>query len=253
MILFFILGLFVGCLGTLMGIGGGVVLIPILLALYPDLNPQEITAISLFCVAVNSTVGSISYLIKKKVHVPSAILFSLASLPGAWIGVQLVGKIPRHTFELMFGIFLFFMGIYLFIKKPRSSINSSMSDWQPTRKKYILGTIGSFFVGLFASLLGLGGGIIHVPLLIEVIQFPVHVAVATSHSILAVSTIVASVEHYIQGTLNFNQHFIFYIAAGIVLGAPLGAKISPRVNGKTIIKLLGGALILVSIRLILRS
>lgn len=248
--LFFLLGLCIGCLGTLMGIGGGIVLIPVLLTLYPELDPQEITAISLFCVATNSLTGSISYFIKKKVHIPSAILFSLASLPGAWFGVHLNGLFDRKSYELIFGIFLFIMGVYLLIKKPRAHTNAEFQKLEVTRKKYILGIIGSFFVGAFASILGLGGGIIHVPFLIEVAHFPAHIAVATSHSILAVSTSVASLEHYLNGTLTFNQSFIFYIAGGIILGAPIGARISSKVKGTTIVKLLGCALILAAFRLI---
>ncbi|MES2769620.1 MAG: sulfite exporter TauE/SafE family protein [Bdellovibrionota bacterium] len=250
LLLFFILGLSVGILGTLMGIGGGIILIPVLLALYPELPPQHITAISLFCVAINSTVGSISYLIKKKVHLRSAALFSLASLPGAWLGVQLNGMLNRNTYETSFGAFLFIMGVYLFIKKPKPSSTVNTHQLNPNRKTYILGTIGSFFVGIFASVLGLGGGIIHVPFLIEVVQFPAHVAVATSHTILAVSTIVASAEHYINQTLTFHQPVVFYIAAGIALGAPFGAKLSSRVKGTTIVRLLSVALILAALRLV---
>lgn len=251
MIWFFLLGLSVGCLGTLMGIGGGIILIPILLTLFPDLQPNQVTAISLFCVATNSTIGSISYLLKKKVHIPSALLFSAASLPGAWLGVQLNGMFDRVTFENFFGAFLFVMGIYLLLKKPKAHVNASTQELNPSKKQYMLGVIGSFFVGIFASVLGLGGGIIHVPFLIEVAHFPAHVAVATSHSILAVSTTVASIEHYLNGTLTFDRSFIFFIAAGIALGAPLGAKISSKVQGTTIVKFLGCALILAALRLIL--
>lgn len=249
--LFFLLGLLVGCLGTLMGIGGGIILIPVLLTTFPHLTPSEVTAISLFCVATNASVGSISYFIKKKVHIPSAILFSLASLPGAWLGVQLNSLFDRNTYEFVFGVFLFVIGIYLILKKPRPHVNADMAQWNPSPKKYFYGVLGSFFVGVFASVLGLGGGIIHVPFLIEVMQFPAHVAVATSHSILAVSTGVASIEHYINGTLRTDQAFMYSIAAGIVLGAPIGAKISSKIKGSTIIKLLGGAMILAAFRLIL--
>lgn len=249
MALYFVLGVAVGSLGTLMGIGGGIVLVPVLLTLYPELSPAEITAISLFCVAANSITGSISYLIKKKVHIPSAILYSLACLPGTWLGVQLNAHLNRSTYEKFFGAFMLFMGAYLLIRKSKPHINLEMSSWKPTKQKYIWGTIGSFFVGVLASLLGLGGGIIHVPFLIEVIQFPVHTAVATSHSILAISSSAASIEHYLNGTLNFNHSFVLYIAAGIVLGAPLGAKISSKVKGTTIVKCLGVALILAALRL----
>lgn len=251
MILFFILGIAVGTFGTLMGIGGGIVLIPVLLTLYPHLDPQEITAMSLFCVAVNATSGSVSYFIRKKVHVKSAILFSLASLPGAWLGVQINGLFNRQSYETFFGTFLLTMGFYLFIRKPKPSSTVSTDQLNPSKKTYVIGIVGSFFVGIFSSVLGLGGGIIHVPFLIEVVRFPAHVAVATSQSILSLSTIIASIEHYFNGTLNFREPVVFYIAAGIILGAPLGAKIASKVKGTTIIRLLSIVLILAALRLIL--
>jgi len=127
----------------------------------------------------------------------------------------------------------------------------TVDQLHPTRKTYLIGILGSFFVGVFASVLGLGGGIIHVPFLIEVVQFPAHIAVATSHSILSLSTILASIEHYMNGNLNFKEPVVFYIAAGVIIGAPIGAKIAMKLKDKTILRLLSIVLILTALRFII--
>ena len=249
MVLLSLLGIFVGFVGTALGLGGGLILTPFLLYLYPEMPPNQLTAISLFCIAINSTIGALSYFRKKRVHLRSALLFSVASLPGAWFGVQLASLVQRSKFELIFGIFLAIIGSYLIIRKPNKHIDSHISEWKGTRARFTAGFLISFFVGTIASFLGIGGGIIHVPLLVEVMQFPAHTAVATSHFILAASAIIASVEHYTNGTLVFNS-LVLYIAAGIVIGSPLGAKASTKVKGANIMKLIGGVVILVGIRLL---
>lgn len=234
-------------MGAALGLGGGIILTPFILYMYPEMPPDQVTAISLFCISVNSTVGTIGYFRKKKVHLPTAILFSFASLPGAWFGVQLTHIVQRSKFELIFGIFLILIGAFLTLRKSRTQ--NSGEGWKPLRSRLIMGFFISFIIGTLASFLGIGGGIIHVPLMVEVIQFPVHMAVATSQFILATSAIVASIEHYLNGSLVFNS-FALYIAAGILIGSPLGVRYSTRTKGTKIVKWIGVVVILVGARLI---
>ncbi len=253
MFLFFLLGILVGCVGSVMGIGGGIILVPVLLTLFPDQDPSEITATSLFCVALNSIAGSVTYFLKKKIHIPSAVLFSITALPGAWIGVHINSLIDRALFQLIFGFFLLFFGIYVSVRKNRSNLDDDLIHWKSSFNKNLLGLIGSFFIGLLSSVLGLGGGIFHVPFLIDVMQFPAHVAVATSQGLLAVSSSLAAFKHFLNGTLQFDQLYVLFIAFGIVIGAPLGSKLAAKIKGKTILKLLGAALILAGLHLIYQT
>jgi hypothetical protein len=116
-----------------------------------------------------------------------------------------------------------------------------------------LGAILSVFVGIMSSFLGIGGGVVHVPLLVAILGFPTHVATATSHFVLAWMTLVATVTHLVSGTF---AHLIGLrraasISVGVVIGAQAGARLSDRLSGRLIQRLLAAGLLVLGIRLIL--
>ena len=110
----------------------------------------------------------------------------------------------------------------------------------------------SAVVGFVSSLLGIGGGIVHVPVMVVMLRFPVYVATATSHFVLALMALEATVVHVADGTLAWNVVLArsSAIAVGAIVGAQVGAYFSHRVRGDTILRALGGALILVAARLV---
>ena len=114
-----------------------------------------------------------------------------------------------------------------------------------------VGIVLSVFVGFLSSLLGVGGGFIHVPALTRLLNFPVHVATATSHFVLAVMALTGTLVHVANGVFAHGIHRTAILAVGVILGAQAGAHLSNRVGGKLIIRGLAVALIFVGIRLIL--
>jgi uncharacterized membrane protein YfcA len=109
----------------------------------------------------------------------------------------------------------------------------------------------SFVVGYASSFLGIGGGIIHVPALIYFLDFPVHIATATSHFILAVMALTGTLVHVCTGTLNEGANHTLSLSIGVLLGAPIGAYLSNRIQGFWIIRSLSLALGLVGIRVLI--
>jgi uncharacterized membrane protein YfcA len=111
----------------------------------------------------------------------------------------------------------------------------------------------SLFVGYFSPLLGIGGGIIHVPAMVEWLLFPVHIATATSHFILAIMSTVSVIVHYLQG--NYSDPLIGRMVIGLVIGvvpgAQLGAYLSRKINGKYIIKGLAVSIGIVGIKILI--
>src|SRR5882762_5192916 len=107
------LGLLVGAFGTLVGAGGGAVLVPVLLILLPQETSATITAISLATVFFNAYSGTIAYVRMGRVDFRLGTLFTLASLPGAVLGVVLVHRMPRNLFDPLFGILLLSIGCFL--------------------------------------------------------------------------------------------------------------------------------------------
>lgn len=262
------LGFGVGAYGTLIGAGGGFVLVPILLLLYPQASPDSITSISLAVVFFNALSGSIAYARMRRIDYQSGLLFSAATIPGAVLGAITTGYIPRRWFDLCFAILMLATGIYLVVRPQKAEQTSTAA----VRKGYIvrrvtelngithvfsynpwIGILLSMAVGYISSLLGIGGGIIHVPALVKLLNFPVHIATATSHFILAVMALAGTVVHIVTGAFHEGVRRTIYLSIGVVVGAQLGAWLSERIHGDWIIRGLGIALALVGIRLLLTN
>lgn len=261
------LGFLVGTFGTLIGAGGGFILVPVLLLVYPDKNPETITSISLAVVFFNALSGSSAYAKMKRIDYKSGIWFAIATIPGSILGAITTSFIPRHLFNGIFGVLLVAASIFLMItnkneehgtlKSGKNYITRTLIDQEGIQYVFsynpVVGVILSVFVGYLSSLLGIGGGIIHVPALVHLLNYPVHIATATSHFILAIMALSGSVVHLIDGSLAQGAIQTVALAIGVLFGAQLGAKLSRRIHGKMIIKSLGAALGIVGVRIFLMA
>lgn len=259
-----LLGLGVGSFGTLIGAGGGFILMPILLLAYPDGEPAALTAISLAVVFFNASSGSYSYARMKRVDFKSGLLFLLTGVPGAIAGAYIVNFIPRDAFNYAFGVLLLAGGFFVFFQTYRHDWHKhafsqkfmwTLVDAEGTRHVYGYSLAGgmalSFAVGLASSILGIGGGIIHVPAMVNILNFPVHIATATSHFILAVMSLAGTVVHIFDGSLCWaDAPKLLALACGAVVGARAGAYMSKHIHGRWIMRGLAIALMLVGVRVL---
>jgi uncharacterized membrane protein YfcA len=263
-----LLGFSIGTIGTLIGAGGGFILVPILIFLRPDFSAETITAISMAVVASNATSGSVAYMVSKRVDYKAGIIFALCTIPGSILGVYTTKIIPRHVFDIIFGIVLFALALFLFFKggkkmtvakpvvKNKGWVEQHLVDKWNEKYDYAYdmkkGTLLSVFVGYFSPLLGIGGGIIHVPAMVEWLRFPVHIATATSHFILAIMATVSVIVHFSEGSYNDPMilKIVICLIIGVIPGAQLGAFLSRKLQGKFIIQALAIALAIVGIRIL---
>lgn len=245
-LLLFLLGLIVGAVGTLIGVGGGFILVPIfLLAL--NYSPQHAIGTSLAVVFLNALSGTIAYIRQKKVYYDAAIRFSLATLPGAVLGSYLSQYFSSHCFYISFGLLLIVIALLLYSRpKPKVSSDGAQSDF-PFYNRW-LGTSLSVLVGFFSSTFGIGGGIIHVPVMIGLLGFPAHTATATSHFVLAVSALFGVITHYLLGNILMTPALI--IGGGAIIGAQIGAYMAPKIKSRSITLLLCLALFILGLRMI---
>lgn len=246
---FILLGTLVGIFGTLVGAGGGFILMPIFFFLYPDTSSEQLTAISLAVVCCNAFSGSIIYGMKKRIDYRSGILFALASIPGAILGAMTISYFPRHVFDPIFAVFLLSVSLYLIFRPVHRNEHRPHST---NAYNLYLGLMISAVVGFLSSLLGIGGGVIHVPALVHLLGFSVHAATATSHFILAIMTFIATVVHVFQGDLQLTDPRVLLLAPSVAIGAQIGARLSQKIHGQWIMRGLAVALILVSLRILAR-
>lgn len=257
----------VGAYGTLIGAGGGFLLVPVLLLLYPHESPEIITSISLAVVFFNALSGSWAYAQMMRIDYKSGLLLAVTAIPGALIGALNTSYIPRRWFDALFGILMIAASMVLLIypsrekkaiENPRSNLlvrnlierNGTVHtfSYNPT-----VGVGISLFVGYLSSLLGIGGGIVHVPALVHLLNFPVHIATATSHFILAIMALTGTVVHIATGSFSHGVRRTIMLAIGVLPGAHVGALLSNHVHGNWILRGLAFALAIVAIRILLMA
>jgi uncharacterized membrane protein YfcA len=114
-----------------------------------------------------------------------------------------------------------------------------------------LGIVISLLIGLIAGLLGIGGGPVHVPILIQVLHFPAQIATATSQYALMITAGTSSLVHLIAGDYEGGWGRTAVLACGVVVGAQIGARVSRHLRGTVIIEMMVVALVVLGVRLIL--
>jgi uncharacterized membrane protein YfcA len=258
-----VIGVAVGTYGTLVGLGGGFLVVPLLLLAY-KLSPPAAAATSLVVVFLNSASGSVGYLRRGRVELRAGVLLALGTIPGALIGPAIATRLPQHVFKLVFASFLISMALFLFLRPEATSADSETpgGEWLRVRRTFTdaagtdhpisfsmpLAVAISFVVGVISSLLGIGGGIIHVPAMIHLMRFPVHVATATSTFVLAITSLTAVIEYtrrdFVQWPL------AAALGIGVVIGAQLGAAVSHRIHARWLVRLLTLAMVGLGVRML---
>jgi uncharacterized membrane protein YfcA len=258
------LGLAVGVFGTLVGAGGGFILTPVLLLVYPHSTPELITAISLVVVFFNASSGTVAYARQRRIDYRSGLVFAVCTLPGSVLGVLLADRISRPTFDVIMGIVLVALAAWLLaghteagegqegVGSPRSIASRDGTTYR-YRARVRRGAVLSVGVGFVSSFLGIGGGVVHVPLMVTVLGFPAHVGTATSHFVLAFMALAATITHALTGTFHHGAGLrrAAALSIGVIVGAQVGAWLSQRVSGRRIQHLLAGGLLLLGVRLVL--
>lgn len=261
------LGLIVGAYGTVIGAGGGFLLVPLLLFLYPKYGPQQVTAVSLAVVWANATSGSIAYARQRRIDYLTGGIFAASSAPGVVAGALAVRLVPERLFSALFGLLLLGLaavaarGRWQAVRAPlrgRGVLVRRIEDTEGRTYVYAYrvwqGVAISMGVGFVSSLFGIGGGIMHVPAMIILLHVPVQFAVATSHFVLAFMAGGGSLVHVADGSLGGGQALrAAALAAGAVPGAQLGAWVSHRIRGRNVLMLLALAIVALGVRLLVKG
>lgn len=264
-----LLGLLAGAFGTLIGAGGGSLIVPALLLLF-HYDIHTVVGTSLCAVFANAVSGTVSYARQGRIDYGHGLAFAAAVVPGALLGAVLAHLISLKAFGLLFGGLMLALGIVVLRQKEnpllglpeRTALSQAyfnlklkmtrLTDREGGRFEYFVdtrrGLAISFGTGVLSSLLGIGGGIIHVPAMILWLGFPRHLAVATSHFVLAFSSLAGVLLFAWEGSIRWEG--ALPLALGAVIGAQAGAAVSRKMSGTWIVRLLSLALIVVGIRML---
>ena len=260
-------GALAGCLGALVGIGGGVLLVPVLNDLV-GLSFREATAASLVGVLATSSSAAIVP-IGKRIHNARLALVLLAfGVSGAVLAGQFITRYSDRTFEILFGALAALIAGAMFVRLNRRNVMPAGAD---------IGTFGdrfhdhdtgeevvyrvkrlpvamtvSFSAGALTSLVGIGGGILIVPMLNSLCGVPLRVAAATSVFMVGVTAVPSLAAHWSHGFLG-DYRIAGFTALGVVVGYQVGLSLSPRTSVKWLKILMAAILALVALRYLLKQ
>lgn len=262
------LGLVAGIYGTIIGAGGGFVLVPALLLLFRDKPADQITAITLTVALVSGISAFAAYARQRRIDYLTALVMGGAAVPGGILGVIAIHTLPRPVFDTVFGVLLLVVGTVTLRRRDAAAAPDLPEGSGVLRRQIVAadGTVHCYAypvwrglglsggVGFFSNLLGIGGGVLQVPVMIAILSIPLAVAVPTSTLMLLFSSAAGVAVHIADGHLaGENTTMALLLAAGAVPGAQLGAFLGQRFASSTVSILLIGGLSLVGIRLVLEG
>lgn len=249
----FFLSIIAGLIGSMIGIGGGIIISPFLSFL--NYIPTQISSTSLISVFSTSLSSSVVFYRKKLTSNRIGLLLSIFSIPGTYIGFLLSKMFSLSEFKFYFAFVLLGTSIYLVLKsrlKKDKLIESSKSDnvHHDSRSYYVrfsLIVLFTFFAGVLSSSFGIGGGIIFVPSLIILLGFNMNQAAATSQFALLFTSLSGLLFYIYSGYPNYSMGVILSI--GSLIGGLMGSKLSSKVSSNSLQKIFSIILIIVSLKL----
>jgi hypothetical protein len=255
-LLLFLLGGAVGAYGTLIGAGGGFVLMPVLLFLYPRETVPALTSLSLAVVALNAASGTAAYAHQRRIDYRLGLFVAAASVPGAMLGARISALFPRGLFEAVFGVVLLALAAIVVVRPPGGGRQApDMAEMlAPAVYGHMSAGIAlSGVVGGLAGVLGIGGAPPQVVVLTHLMQVPVWRAMPTVQFVVLLSAMAAVGVHAAGGHFRAGWAELLSLGGGALLGAQMGAKLSARLSGRTLVRLLALALVVVGAGLLLKS
>ncbi len=253
--------LFVGCiigfLAGVFGVGGGVILVPVLVFLFEHLGfhslivTQMAMGTSLFIVIFASLSSAAKHTHQKNVYWRAVLIMGIASVVTAFLGSIVAASVPGAVLRNIFAAAVFFVGLRLFFEKKQLE---QAGEFNP--KVWILILIGAF-VGFLSSLTGVGGGVFSIPLMYYLAHFPIKRAIGTSSATIIITAGVAVTGYIFNGfgnpnlpghTLGYVNYFLAIpFVIGTVIAGPFGAAAANKTPSLMLRKLFAAYLFVNSI------
>lgn len=242
----FVLALSVGVYGSIIGAGGGFLMVSGLV-LFFDLSGATAVGTSVITTLFIQAVGAYTYDRAGMVDRETARWFVLGAVPVSFLAAAwLANRIPQRAFDLIIGFLLIALAVFVvFGPTPGTSVGERSAP-----KKVALSGSGAF-VGVLSGALGVGAGLVTVPLIARLQSLSAHRAAATTTLIGATSGLAASVGHTLAG--NPRWSFAPFVILGAIVGGRVGALTGGKLSARLVLVLLAGGLVVAGVPLALRG
>lgn len=249
MLIIFAFCILAGLLGSLLGLGGGIIVVPALTLLL-GVDIRFAIGASIVSVIATSSGAGASYVKDHLVNVRVAMFLELATVLGAVSGAFLAGVLAGRWLHLAFGAVLIYAALMMWKHERRNGrppvddrlaealkLHSTYIDHAGQEKSYRVRHTGSGFAlsglaGMVSGLLGVGGGIIKVPTMNLVMGIPMKVASTTSTFIIGVTAAASASVYFARGDID--PFIAGPTAIGVLCGSFLGSRLMGRIHGSAL-------------------
>jgi uncharacterized membrane protein YfcA len=238
------LGFAAGILGSMIGLGGGIVVVPVLT--FFGFPPTLAVSNSLFAAFSNAVGSTVSYSRQKRIDYSLGLKLGLLCIPGTILGAYFSSDVTPGLFKILFGLVLVSSAVYIFMRKKIETQEKTL-----TTQMLVFVISASFFAGIISSFFGIGGGIVFVPLMVIGIGMTMKKAAPTSQFILLFASLSGIIVHSLLGHPDFLQAGL--LSAGSFVGGIIGARISFNIKERSLQILVSAIIILSAIKLFFDS
>jgi len=261
-------GFLVGIIASMAGVGGGILIVPLLTILF-GFVPQHAVGTSLASIVFTALASTYSYARQRRIFYRTGLLLAVTAVPGAYLGAYLTSLISPRLLGLIFGFFILIVAVRMIFERRRRLLETTgpapespapgriipqpqRSDAELMKSGWtlVLGVALNFFAGLASGFLGIGGGVLGVPIMTFVLGLPIHFATATSMFTMIFTSLSGVAKHALVHHVHLVQALL--LALGTIFGAQVGAAFSKKISPKTLRGIFGALLLLMGIQMILK-
>jgi len=218
------LGTAAGALGALMGVGGGIVVVPVLTQAMAVPFPAAV-AVSLVVIVVSSSAAGATYVRLGLADLRVGVVLEVGTVAGAVFGSWLAGRLPSGSVQLVFAAVAIYTGRTVWSHRARPGAAASAEAYRVRR--WGLGLAAGFVAGVGSGLVGVGGGFLLIPVMSLAMGLPFRRAAATSSFMIGVTGAASAYIYYARGDLDLA--LTAPILLGVVAGSRLGVALLPRI------------------------
>ena len=267
MILLAVVGLLGGVLGAMVGLGGGVFIIPVL-SLFLDVPIHAAISASLLAVVATSTTGSIGYMREGLTNFRLGLTMETALTLGALSGGLVGAVLSRGVLSAIFGVVMMAAAVYMGlgrrsapeIPEEGDSLGVLGARYQDAHqgidiryrvRRLPLGMFLGYVAGNVSGLLGVGGGFMTVPSMRLLMAVPMRAAVGTSSMMLGATGCAGAAVYFARGLVD--PGVAVPVVLGVAVGAFVGSRVAVRIKSSILVTVLAVVLFFLSVQMILAA
>ncbi len=242
----FAVGTAASIFGSLVGLGGGFVVVPVLRIAF-GVAPATAAATSLVMVFANTASATVGYLRDRRVDLRIALPFTAGAVPGGIAGAFAVRGASPQAFDVAYGILMVVLAILVL---RRRALTSRAEHERTFAHDPRFGILAGLPLGFFSSFFGIGGGVISIPVLLIGARMAPHIVTATTAFVVTTTSPIGIATHALRGDVDWAA--AVPLALGGLVGGAIGPRIARRVSSPLLITLVAYAFILAAIGLVIR-